>query len=376
MENPVLKKLRKILNGTKNPIEVIEDVFNLTEKVEAIEATIDAVKKEKGEQGDKGDSIKGDPGDKPSRDELVEIITPLIPKPIKGDKGDTPKKEELIKIIVPLIPKPIKGDKGDKPIAGIDFPIPKDGEPGTDASVDPEEIAVTVAEYIATLEDLPMSVIAGLDEAIKTLQNRTQLLNQIASNRTQLISAATQAALNAKENSIPAGTATQYYRGDKTFQTRDRILFTHLVNAGNLNTDETDLVTNTVVAATFVTNGDLVFTRNTGSFSGSGTATRQIKAYFAGTLIFDTGALSISGNSDWRLEMSVIRVSNTVVRCSAALNTGGASTSVYTKYTEITGLNLTTTGYILKSTGTAAGVGAATNDIVAKMGFVEYKNNI
>ena len=36
------------------------------------------------------------------------------------------------------------------------------------------------------------------------------------------ISTATQTALNAKENTITAGTISQYYRGDKTFQTLDK----------------------------------------------------------------------------------------------------------------------------------------------------------
>lgn len=179
-----------------------------------------------------------------------------------------------------------------------------------------------------------------------------------------------------KENTITAGATTQYWRGDKTWQTKDRLLFTHFVNAGNDTTLETDLYSDSITTGTFVTNGDLIFSKTTGSFAGSGTATRQLRAYFATVLIFDTGALSIAGNSDWRMEMSIIRVSNTVVRCSVALNTGGASTSVYTKFTEITALNLTTTVYTLKSTGTASGVGASTNDIVAKMGSIEYKNNI
>ncbi len=39
---------------------------------------------------------------------------------------------------------------------------------------------------------------------------------------------------------------------------------------------------------------------------------------------------------------------------------------------ELTGLTLSGSN-ILKITGQAAGTGAATNDIVAKMGFVEFK---
>lgn len=63
--------------------------------------------------------IKGEKGDTPSKDELVSIITPLIPEPIKGDTGE---KGESI-----------KGDKGDKgddgytPIKGVDY---FDGEKG------------------------------------------------------------------------------------------------------------------------------------------------------------------------------------------------------------------------------------------------------
>ena len=180
--------------------------------------------------------------------------------------------------------------------------------------------------------------------------------------------------LAGKEPTITAGTTAQYWRGDKTFQARDRSLFNYTTNAGNVSTDETDLYTDTIAATTLATNADKLFANSSGSFAGSGTATRQLRAYFAGTLIFDSGALSIAGNSDWRLEITIIRVSNTVVRCSAALNTGGASTSVYTKYTEITTLNLTTTGYVLKTTGTAAGVGAASDDIVARMGFINFVN--
>ncbi len=84
----------------------------------------------KGIKGDKGDTpstdelvsiitplipepIKGDKGEKPTADELLEIISPLIPEPIKGEDGHTPTEKEIVSIIKPLIPKPIKGDKGE-----------------------------------------------------------------------------------------------------------------------------------------------------------------------------------------------------------------------------------------------------------------------
>lgn len=49
------------------------------------------------------------------------------------------------------------------------------------------------------------------------------------------ISTATQTALNAKENTITAGTTAQYYRGDKTFQTLDKTAV-GLGNVANIDT--------------------------------------------------------------------------------------------------------------------------------------------
>lgn len=49
------------------------------------------------------------------------------------------------------------------------------------------------------------------------------------------ISTATQTALNAKENTITAGTTAQYYRGDKTFQTLDKTAV-GLSNVANVDT--------------------------------------------------------------------------------------------------------------------------------------------
>lgn len=46
--------------------------------------------------------LKGKKGDKPSKEELLEIIEPLIPS-----------ESDLLSIIEPLIPEPIKGDDGD-----------------------------------------------------------------------------------------------------------------------------------------------------------------------------------------------------------------------------------------------------------------------
>lgn len=56
--------------------------------------------------------LKGDKGDSPTKEELIALITPLIPDPIKGDQGDPPTKEELAQLILSLVPS-LKGEPGD-----------------------------------------------------------------------------------------------------------------------------------------------------------------------------------------------------------------------------------------------------------------------
>ena len=103
----------------------------------------------------------------------------------------------------------------------------------------------------------------------------------------------------------------------------------------------------------------------------SATATREIKVYFAGTAIFDTGTLTISANSSWVLQVEIVRVSGSKVRYAISMTTENAALAAYTAVGELTGLTLSGTN-ILKITGQAAGAGAASNDIVAVLGTVAY----
>lgn len=150
------------------------------------------------------------------------------------------------------------------------------------------------------------------------------------------------------------------------------LLFTHFADAGNGTTVETDLYSDTIAAAQLSVNGGILEGEYGGVFVSSATATRQIKLYFGGTAIFDTGALTLSLSSAWTLYASIIRASATVVRYIISLTTQGAALAAYTASGELAGLTLSNTN-VLKITGQAAGVGAASNDIVAKMGYIGFK---
>lgn len=148
-------------------------------------------------------------------------------------------------------------------------------------------------------------------------------------------------------------------------------IFDHYADAGNTTTTETDLYSDTIPASALGTNGDKLSASYGGVFVSSATATREIKIYFGGTAIFDTGTLTLSLAAAWTAYVDIIRVSSSVIRYMISLTTEGAALAAYTAAGELTGLTLSNTN-VLKITGQAAGVGAATNDIVAKLGDIAW----
>ncbi len=154
-------------------------------------------------------------------------------------------------------------------------------------------------------------------------------------------------------------------------------IFDHLVDAGNVTTGETDLYSDSIPASTLSADGDKITAEYGGIFVAHATATRDIKCYFGGTVVLDTGALSTATAESWDIKVTLIREGSTVVRSVASVvsstSVGGAAFNDVV-FTRITGLTLSNAN-TLKITGTAAGVGAATNDIVAKLGMVQWKPN-
>lgn len=151
-----------------------------------------------------------------------------------------------------------------------------------------------------------------------------------------------------------------------------KVLFNHFTDAPNSTTAETDLYSDSIAAGQLATNGDKLEGECGGVFVSSGTATREVRIYFGGTMIFDTGALTLSLSSAWTSYVTIIRVSASVVRYMVSFTTEGAALAAYTAVGEVAGLTLAN-AQVMKITGQAAGIGAASSDIVAKMGYVEYK---
>lgn len=118
--------------------------------------------------------VIGKKGDSPTTDELVSLITPLIPEPLKGEKGDngvTPTRYEIESIIKPLIP------------------VVKDGETPTDEHLislikplipEPESVVIKINESNTKIKKEVIDVdwnkeykvedIKGLPEKLKKLE--------------------------------------------------------------------------------------------------------------------------------------------------------------------------------------------------------------
>lgn len=136
-------------------------------------------------------TIQGKPGENgetPSDEKIISLIKPLIPE-VKD--GKTPTAEELVRLMKPLIPVPKNGEDGISPdpeilaseaakiaIAELFPSIPTVEEIQNKLPILGERIRDAL-ELLSEEEKLKMSAIENLDATLKTLQNRTQLLNQI-----------------------------------------------------------------------------------------------------------------------------------------------------------------------------------------------------
>ena len=157
--------------------------------------------------------------------------------------------------------------------------------------------------------------------------------------------------------------------GSMSWANRHRVLFDYYADVGNGTTVETDIFSSSIAADTLVDNGDKIVAEYTILTAAHGTATRQIIVYFGGSARFTGTAIATVAAQAWKLTVTVIKTGTTTGRIGVLLNTGATNQSAEV---DMTGLDFTAAN-VLKFTGTAAASGATTNDIIGKIGTVEYK---
>jgi len=142
-------------------------------------------------------------------------------------------------------------------------------------------------------------------------------------------------------------------------------------SAANIGINETDLLTYTIGTNRLNAPGEKLVAIYGGIFNDA-TATSQLRVYYAGSVIADTGALTMSVTGAWIVNVSIIRTGATTARAMVNISTPGASTASYTNYTPLTGLTFSASA-ILKITGTANGATGGNGDINATYGNIIWQ---
>lgn len=149
-------------------------------------------------------------------------------------------------------------------------------------------------------------------------------------------------------------------------------LFASYSNTGNSGTSETDLYSYTVAASQLSNNGESLECYYGLSLSGLLTTTKNIRVYFGGTKLYDSGALTLSlTSSASTITANIVRVSSSTIRYNVFQTVNGVSIANPVAVGEVSGLTLSNT-QALKITGQAGGIGAATNNIIASLGKVTW----
>ena len=147
-------------------------------------------------------------------------------------------------------------------------------------------------------------------------------------------------------------------------------LFAHYTTSGTSSVAETDLYSDTLAAGQLAANGDTIYVDFTTQYA-PGAATRRVRLYFGGTVIYDSTAIAGPGNSTLTGRATIVREDASTVRCSVQIvvSAAGYSTSTVASYTRITGLTLSNT-QIVKLTGQSSVVTA--DNITAVSEVVSY----
>jgi hypothetical protein len=192
------------------------------------------------------------------------------------------------------------------------------------------------------------------------------------------ISTATQTALNAKENTITAGTSSQYYRGDKTFQTLDKTavglgnvdntsdankpvsnstqtalnnitsLYSNVTQLSTTSTTSATLASFTIASSTIPVGGVIRIVGLIERTAGTGNTSFGININSAGAKYFQN-----AGQNSMQFEILVAKMTSTTVRYGL-----GSSASSSASFN------------IQNSASTSATQDGSNNFVISLLGFV------
>lgn len=133
----------------------------------------------------------------------------------------------------------------------------------------------------------------------------------------------------------------------------------------------TTLKSTSIASGTLATNGDVIEFNGVFALLSTGGTLKQAKIIFAGTTIFDSGAITVGASQIDTFDGYCIRTSNTSANC--VVNVYGSLSS--NGITAVTGLNFSTTAYTLDITGQSTTGAPVTGDVTLKSELVKLTNN-
>lgn len=111
-----------------------------------------------------------------------------------------------------------------------------------------------------------------------------------------------------------------------------RTLACSTTTAGNTAATETTLFSFWLPADTLQAGGDELVLQAFGTIAGTAAVDKQIKVFFGGTAIFDSGTLAITASASWSLVATISRTGQNTQKCSTALVTSDSVLRATTQY--------------------------------------------
>lgn len=150
------------------------------------------------------------------------------------------------------------------------------------------------------------------------------------------------------------------------------ILYSFTTEANNSGTAETTLYNYTVPSGVLAGTGEVIAFDFAGVTSGcTGTVSCRFRLYINQTLVYDSTAVALSGDGAWSVVGYVQRASASTGLSTVRLGSSGASTWNYNNETAVSNTAWSAGNVSINFTATSSGVGAGSNQISGKQGYVK-----
>jgi len=156
------------------------------------------------------------------------------------------------------------------------------------------------------------------------------------------------------------------------------LLINRVEDAENEAGKETDLYNEQIAGGQLANDNDVLTANYQGTFSNNGSL-KDLRLYFAGQKIFDSGAMNVNSSTSWQIVSTITRIDATSVKCSTVITLSGATSTTSTQKVTLINLvlgnpnTLRLTGQASPPAFPATFVPPESGDIVARTETISYR---